>query len=203
MKKKIVMVGGVLLLLIILISSLSKNSEVQKSFEEGKKQAEQNLEKPAVTYTLSADAKAIGISEVEVSGKTNLPDGAVIEISAVRIFTFLGETDTRSGLAGRGFSLTPVSSGKFNVNIKLDDKKFLEDIKISGEKIQLEPNIGVEVVFNPKQNQNANVIKAIGENGEFLESSPNKEVFGSKTDNPYNTLEVELKTPLAFPYQNP
>jgi len=203
MKKKIVMVGGALLLLIIIVSSVSKNSEVKKSFEEGKKQAGENLEKPAVTYILSANAKTIGASEVGVSGETNLPEGSVLEITGVRLFTFEGEKSERYSYPEGGYATLSVKNGKYQGSIKLDDKKFLDFWINSSEPVRLSPDINISVVFTPKENQTDEILKIVGTNGEHFANSPNKEVIGSATDHPYNTLEVEMEIPLSFPYPKP
>jgi hypothetical protein len=71
MKKKLVIGGVALLLLIIIISSVSKNDQVNKAFEAGKKDAAQNLNPTPSVTTINKTAILSGKDE---SGKVDVQD---------------------------------------------------------------------------------------------------------------------------------
>jgi hypothetical protein len=182
--------------------------EVQKTQEMPKAQENQQLEnvqeiveEEEVIYELDAWAN-VENDNIRIVGKTNLPDNSALEVSAHRMFTFFSESDLRNGLVGRGYENVTVFDGRYETVLTLDDRKFLEYIQATGEKISLEPNIKIKVVFNPKQNQSSEVLSIVGKNGEKLESSSNVKILGSLTDSPYNTLEFITETPFEFPFKD-
>lgn len=157
------------------------------------------------TYELKAEATAVSGDTVEVKGISNLPDGSVLEVSVERISIWVGEDEERFYLGGQiGDPFTTVKNGAYSTRIKIDDRKFLEFEKASGEFIkEMRDDVQIQVSFDPSsEKQPKNVVNAVGSKGEKLENSPQKSVFGSLTDNPINHLEVELRTRLVFPYKD-
>lgn len=160
------------------------------------------------TYALSVSAKALGPDSVEVSGQTNLPDGAVIEILSRRILTMVGEDDERFPFPGSGSVTTEVKNGIYVAKITMDDRKLVDFLKVAApESIvkKFDPNIEIEATFHPRRtndsfSQSASVLSIVGANGENLASSPQKKVFGSATATPSNYLEAVIRIPLPFLY---
>lgn len=74
MKKKLVIGGVALLIFIIFISSVSKNSQVKNAFEQGKKDAAQNLNPTPAATTINKTAILSGKDE---SGKVIVQDIAI------------------------------------------------------------------------------------------------------------------------------
>ena len=95
-----------------------------------------------------------------------------------------------------------VDNATYKIELTIDDRDFLEFQEVSGEIIkELNENVEVSVVFRPNKQQK-NVVDIIGSKGQKLDSSPQKEVFGSATSNPINTLNIEFRTRLPFPFMN-
>jgi len=153
-------------------------------------------------YTIDAKAIAITKDVIEVQGTTNLPDYSNLRISANRIAIFFGEDEERFYLVG--VSNTQVKNGKFITKVEIDDKKYLEFLKVSGEIVKkLDPNIEITIIFDPEpryQGEDSNVVAVIGSKGEMLENSPQKKVYGSLTPEPRNILEFKIRTQLKFPF---
>jgi len=108
------MVGGALLLLIIIVSSVSKNSEVKKSFEESKKQAGQNLEKPAEQNLFTKDQALKKVQDyklqIELKSPT-IPKGTTL----FEVYEIRGKIPAIKNL---GWSVTKSDSGKYIVSHK-------------------------------------------------------------------------------------
>jgi hypothetical protein len=158
--------------------------------------------RPDVVYNLVATASGIDENNIKLTGTTNLPDDSLLNVIVERIFVWQGESESRSFRIAT--SSTTVKNGAYDVQIKVDDKKFLDFQKVSSEVISnLDNNVRVTVTFDPTaDNQPASIVKIVGAKGEKLESSPQKDVFGSLTNDPINHLNVELKTALPFPYSD-
>jgi hypothetical protein len=197
-RKKIAGIIGTATLALFIAFGLTTDETSSQPKTETQSEALEIQDKKVV-YVLEAEAKSVN-NAIDIKGTTNLPEGSILEVSANRMFVFSGESDTRHGLQGRGYQNVKATKGEFKTTIKLDDKKFLDFIKASGETITLNPNLNVEVVFNPRQNQTPDTLAIVGENGEQLETSSSKKVIGEATIQPYNTLEFRTEVPLAFPY---
>lgn len=201
-RKKIVLIFGVAAFAFLIVFGLTtpatptKNTDQQKTQESPKEQPKAEV----TIYELKAEANATSKDTVEVKGTSNLPDGSIVSVVINRISIWQGEDEERFFRAG--FANVTVKDKKFSTSITVDDKKFLEFEKVSGEFIK-ELNENVEVVFNfdpSSELQPKSVVEIIGAKGEKLENSPQKDVFGSLTSNPINQLEVEIRTKLPFPY---
>jgi hypothetical protein len=213
-KHKILSVIIVLLLLMFIFAPASNNKPNTKTATNNntnkntvqptkKKAAEPPKQvEPAIVYNLSAGASGISTDTLDVAGTTNLPNGALLSVVVERIFVSRGESEERFYRIAT--TSTSVKDGKFSIQVKVNDKSFLNFEKASGDVISsLDNNVQVTVTFDPKaSNQPSAVVSSVGSNGEKLESSPQKTVFGSLTKNPVNQLSVEIKTPLSFPYSD-
>lgn len=190
----VIIIGLVLLSVIIVATNGNSTQDAQSSTEASS--ASQTV------YTLATEAKALNQDTLEVSGITNLPNDALLSIKVERSFIWEGEEAERFFNVANATAI--VKDGNYSIGVKIDDKKFLNFQLTSGEPIkELKENVRVTVTFSPKaENQSQAVVSAVGANGEKLESSPQKDVFGSATANPVNRLVVEVEVPLAFPYED-
>jgi hypothetical protein len=164
----------------------------------------------SVTYLMSFTATPRG-SSMLVRGRTNLPDGAVVSVSASQAFRFKRESDARaSRVAG--------------ANAKVEDGKFVTMIgplDYGDVTVGLERGVGdadygpVTLVDNAvtvcavlptgedddgvaRQPDEA-VQEALGRFGENLKSSPQATKFGSLTPTPSYQLQVVKRVRGAAP----
>ena len=146
-----------------------------------------------------------------VSGRTNLPDGAVVSVNASQAFRFKRESDTRASRVA-GANVT-VEDGKFVTTLGPLD---YGDITVGLERgvgdseygpIALVDNAvtvcavlptGEDLDGVPHQPDDA-VQEALGPFGENLKSSPQAEEFGSLTPTPSYWLEVLRRVRGAAP----
>jgi hypothetical protein len=137
-----------------------------------------------------------------VHGKTNLPDGAIINLSAGQAFRFRSEHEIRESQVAHPKTVT-VREGTFSANMgPLDYGDITVGLQKGGD-----PDFGPIVVIDnavtvcgqfqtgkdldgkPRQPDSA-VTDAVGANGENLKNSPQKTVFGSLTPHPSNWLQA-------------
>jgi hypothetical protein len=162
---------------------------------------------PAAPYKINLHARASGVRVIRVTGTTNLPDRAVLVLSASRAFRNAYEHDVRAVNAA-GAHVT-VSDGRFSGVLRLNERLLL--LGIAGGKVdptmgpvaKVDSAVTVCVDFETgkdnagKTNQpDPSVRSAVGEFGERLRNSPQRTVFGSLTPNPENWLEVERRVAL-------
>jgi hypothetical protein len=161
-------------------------------------------------FELSIDATATGSNAISVRGSTNLPDGASIRISAQRALRKYGETSTRaSSLQPDGSPLVRVSQGAFSLVLNLDERfilavsqpDFATQIVSSSVTVCATFETGIDNNGRPRQTD-PRVLQIVGRSGEALARSPNVTVFGSRTANPSNWLEVSTNVALASPALN-
>lgn len=159
-----------------------------------------------IVYTLSMAGTPQGSSGLKVTGVTNLPDGAVIEVLGSRAFHNKGEDDIRSTNAGE--QTATVTAGRFEATLALDESNLLLNVGTgAGEDVidQVDRDLTVCAQFqtgldtNDQPRQPPAVIEVVGANGEALATSPNVTVFGSATDHPANWLEVQNDLGLPSP----
>lgn len=155
---------------------------------------------PEIIYNLTANANVINESIVGISGTSNLPNGALLNITAERLFMWRGESEEKYYRVAT--STTSINNGAFDIQLTIDDSKLLTYLIKSNEGVSsVNNNIHLEVIFYPKaDNQPAEIINVVGTNGEKLATSPQKDVFGSLTKTPVNRMHVEINTLLPFPY---
>ena len=163
--------------------------------EINKNDSQDNQKQKEIVYTLDPTAVVDTDGGIKVDGVTNLPDGALLDVAVNRVFTFEGETDLRTSLEGRGVEMVSVLDGKFNAKVTIDDEAFKNSLNWIGERVVVDKNVQVVVIFDPtRQNlaQKDEVLLVIGKRGEKLEGSAQKIVIGEKTESPFNQLEVQL-----------
>ncbi len=213
-KHKVLSVIIVLILLMFIFAPASNNKSNTKSATNNgsnkstvqptkKKETEPPKQvEPEIIYNLTASANAVSKSVIEITGTSNLPDGALLNIIAERRFISRGESEERSFRTAT--SSVSISSGAFSIQITIDDGKFLTYVTKTNEKVStVNNNISLEVIFDPKaENQPSRIVSIVGANGEKLENSSQKYVFGSLTKTPVNRLHVEMETLLPFPYSD-
>ncbi|HEC32789.1 MAG TPA: hypothetical protein ENI63_00835 [Candidatus Kaiserbacteria bacterium] len=194
-------VGIIIIIVIISISSDSKDktTPVQNNIPI---RSEQNQKDTKNTiYQLSGSGKSVSDNKITVEGKTNLPDGSILEISVDRVSVWKGEDMERFFTVAS--SDTVVNNGVYKTEINIDDRKLLEFEKNSGEIIkEMNKDVEVSIIFNPSIKQPQNVINIIGNKGQRLESSSQKKVFGSATPNPVNRLDINFRVEAPFPFMN-
>ena len=203
-KKKTLLITAAILGFIIILGAGANTKEAKNSFNKGMQEAKQvvntvdtsnNLKKEETTFTLEAKAEVDGSGKISVDGVSNLPNGALLDVSVYRLFTFAGETDERISYESRGVEKASVWDGKFNTKITTNDEAFKNGLSLSGEGVVVNKNVRVEVTFDPtRQNpsQKEEILKAVGSSGEKLINSPQRATIGEKTENPFNQLEVKL-----------
>jgi len=163
-------------------------------------------------YVITMKVAPAGSNRIAVTGQTNLPDGAVINISAGQAFRFRREQDIRASLVTPSRTVT-VTDGAFSTSLGPLD---FGDITVGLERGVGDMTYGPVVVVdnavtvcaqfqtgddfdgNNRQPDSA-VRETIGPNGEALENSPQKDVFGSATPNPSNWLELVRRVSVGVP----
>ncbi len=151
---------------------------------------------------LTADV-AIDGRTVTVSGAVPLPDGAKLSIALARIEYF--GFDDEKHYAESGFSTAVVADGRFTSVLSDDQAKargFVDAYNV-GEpperQIRVSDLVAVRVVFDPRDDQPAAVVSAIGgDDAPVLSSSPQGDEFGAFTKDPYWRLELESEHQLPF-----
>lgn len=161
---------------------------------------------PGAIYSLQIEGRVSDRASVSVTGTTNLPDQAVIELSASRAMHNAGEDDIRAVSAAH--EPVTVGGGQFSGTLTLDESALLifvgtgpgedtidtidSDLTVCAQ-FQTGTSLGGEQIQPPS------VIAIVGPYGEALATSPQVYVFGSATDNPSNWLEVMIDVPLKSP----
>lgn len=221
MKKVVFIVLGIVgVLFLIGLVAVILDPEAQESFEKGQDAAKSVVQKTEPTptievqttqtpnptksteivYSLSTELSVDG-KKIMVKGKSSLPDYSLLDVKAMRIIVFQGESKENATLEGAGSSKASVFNGEFNTTVSPIDDTFNSYRQSAGETIQkVVPEIEVVTTFNPKRtqpSQKAEVLSVIGSNGDKLQSSPQLYVVGSKTNNPYNQLQ--LKQRISYP----
>lgn len=156
---------------------------------------------PTDILELAAEADGAGSDSITISGTTNLPDGALLNIHADRVSTWVSESVERFFTVGIGSA--SVESGTFEAEVALDDRSFVDFEKVSGEVIsRLDARVEVTVTFDPSNSMQPDdvVTQVGGARGSFLASSEQLSVFGSETDSPINQLEVVFREEVPFAY---
>lgn len=146
---------------------------------------------------------AVHSRTVTVSGGVPLPDGAKLSIALTRIEYF--GFDDEKHYAESGFSTAVVADGRFDAVLSDDQSKArgFVDAYNAGEpperQIRVSDLVAVRVVFDPRDDQPAAVVSAVGgDDAPVLASSPQGNEFGSLTADPYWRLELESEHQLPF-----
>lgn len=153
-------------------------------------------------YVLHVQASPASAQSIAVRGRTNLPDGTVVSVSASQAFRFMREGDIRASLVGS--SSATVENGKFTTKLgPLDYGDLTVGLDYGTGDLEYGP---VAVIDNavtvcaevqagedfdgvPRQ-PSADVRSAIGPNGEKLKNSPQADIFGELSSTPSYWLEV-------------
>jgi hypothetical protein len=158
--------------------------------------------------TLQATSK--GARAIRAEGRTNLPDGAVLSLSASRAFRNAHEHDVRAVNAAEDSAT--VSGGAFSAVLKLNEGTLLVGLDVDKSDPSMGPiatidsavtvcadfETGKNLDDKPRQ-PDADVRDTVGEFGERLRGSPQVTVFGSATPTPANWLEVKRRVVLQSP----
>ena len=155
----------------------------------------------SVTYTLDFNASATGDTRIDVLGTTNLPDGALIRVSASRANRWQGEDDIRAvSLADNAVTVT---NGQFSTSLQIDESDLLvlvgdiDVLDVLSDSVTVCAEFQTGEDFDGQQRQpDPSVVEAVGPFGERLANSAQVTVFGSATANPSNWLEVETSVGL-------
>lgn len=193
-------IGLAIVLTYIIQSTKSELSASKIDATSQKSEIAQSETKPS--YQFDVEATPVGPSTVSVIGKTNLPDGAVLEVSVNRVFHYRGESSKRSGLDVRGYELVEVANGEFVVVLTMDDNGFADSVSPGLESVVLEPNVAVHIDFDPSTSQPYELSQKFGVRGRELLASPDAQVIGEKSDNPRVVLEKVVEIPMSFPYMD-
>lgn len=158
----------------------------------------------SVTYTLDLNASPAGDARIDVIGTTNLPDGALLRVSASRANRWQGEDDIRA--ASLADNSVTVTNGQFSTSLQLDESDLLvlvgdiDVLDVLSDSVTVCAEFQTGEDFDGQQRQpEPSVVAAVGPFGEGLANSPLVKVFGSATANPSNWLEVETSVGLEPP----
>lgn len=155
-------------------------------------------------YTIEVRGEPNG-NGVSVTGTTNLPEGAVVTLSASRAFRNMGEEDIRAVSADR-YDVT-VAAGTFAGLLALDESDLLVFVGTgpADDTIDtIDRDVTVCAQFQtgtdlldgiPRQPES--IVAVVGPNGEAVATSPQVYVFGSATANPAYWLEARIDVTLA------
>jgi hypothetical protein len=166
---------------------------------------------PLVPYTIRFHATPEGARAIRAEGRTNLPDGALLTLSASRAFRYAHEKDVRAVHAA-GDSVT-VSGGAFSTVLKLDEGTLVVGLDVDKNDPTMGPiatidtavtvcaefRTGKDLLEDKPEQPRASVREVVGESGERLKTSPQAKVFGSATPNPATWLEVERRLVMKSP----
>jgi hypothetical protein len=154
-------------------------------------------------YTITLKTSSAGAARLSVRGRTNLPDGAIISLSAGQALRFSKEHQIRESQVAHAKTVT-VRNGTFSASMGPLD---YGDITVGLQKgvgdsiygpivvvddavtVCAEFQTGTDLNGKPLQPDSA-VADVVGANGENLKNSPQKTVFGSLTPNPSNWLQA-------------
>lgn len=147
----------------------------------------------APPVVLTADVAVEGRA-VAVSGAVPLPDGARLVIALSRVEYFGLSDEKHYGHSATGSAV--VTDGWFTA-VLVDDQGKAREFAAAynvGEpahrQIRVSDLVQVRVVFDPRENQSAAIVSAVGgEDAPMLASSPHGVEFGTLTDDPYWRLE--------------
>lgn len=162
-------------------------------------------EKPRrpIRYQLRLHA-AVTSRRIKVTGSTNLPDGARVEVAAARMFRYAKERDVRASPIGSGrpptASQATVAGRSFTVDVPLDEHTLPVGVPdpYAGPIHEVDPSVTVCAVFRTGRDAvsrkweqpDPRVRAEVGPSGEHLKGSPRVSVFGSLTKNPSLMLEA-------------
>jgi len=166
---------------------------------------------PNVPYTIELHATREAAQLIRAEGRTKLPDGAVLSLSASRAFRYAHEHDVRAVHAA-GDTVT-VSGGAFSAVLKLDEGTLVVGLDVDKDDPAIGPiatidnavtvcaefRTGKDLLEDKPEQPSASVRDAVGESGERLEGSPQVTVFGSATPTPSNALEIERRLAMKSP----
>jgi hypothetical protein len=166
---------------------------------------------PNIRYTITLHATSEGTRAIRAEGRTNLPDGALLTLSASRAFRYAHEKDVRAVHAA-GKTVT-VSGGAFSTVVKPDEGTLLAGLAADKDDPAFGPiatidnavtvcaefRTGKDLLEDKPEQPQASVRDAVGESGEQLKTSPQAKVFGSLTPTPATWLEVERRLVMKSP----
>jgi hypothetical protein len=157
----------------------------------------------SIRYRLAITTSAAGSARLSVHGTTNLPDGAIIKLSAAQAFRSRREPAVREApvVAGQervtvkhgafSASLGPLSYGLLTAGLKRGGEPGFGPIVVLDSAVTVCATFQTGVERNGKPVQpDASVRAAVGTNGENLKGSPQKVVFGARRLHSSNWLEA-------------
>lgn len=154
-----------------------------------------------VIYTMLIEAMSDSRVAVLVSGTTNLPDGALITLSASRAFRLRSDPAVRASNVGP-WQEVPVSGGRFAGTLALDESILAVG---AGDELHvdtLDPDLAACAEFrtgndvHDRPRQPDTVAAIVGPNGEALATSPQLSIFGDFVDPPSSWLYAQVDLPL-------
>ena len=125
----------------------------------------------AKEYTLTASAEKKE-EQIIVSGKTNLPNGCVLEVFIERPHWERGDDTNYAGLMA--FGEATVENGRYEVSLTPDDKGWYDnaitliEIGLWTDFERVSDDVKISVIFTPKRNQPDSVYAIVGNNAENL-----------------------------------
>lgn len=150
-------------------------------------------------FTIEASVQ--GASTIDVVGSANLPDGAIISVSASRSMLEDGESEVRVVSIAR--EEVTLENGEFATSLSIDESDVLVGVgtfkleKISSEvTVCAEFQTGRDAFDDTPRQSDPDVVDAVGEYGEALEGDPAAEEFGGSTDTPAYWLSAETTVSL-------
>ena len=155
---------------------------------------------PDPVYTMRyTKLSATAGGALTVAGRTNLPDGTRIELTATRPFVNKGETEPRAARVST--VQLEVNDGAFTAATAIDETEVatFADRQFPVATVSANVHVCATVYtgqdFDGNDRQDSDVADVIGEAGEELATSPLAQEFGGATDTPSTMLELAKSIP--------
>ena len=185
MKKILIIVAVVIAILFIIgVVTALFTGDGQKSFDQGKQDAKERIEgqtqeQRQTPYTIDAKAE-VDSNRIKVSGTSNLPNGAILDVTAQRMVVLKNETEEVASLKGMGVEKASVFDGTFTTSVTPLDSDFRAWLGAVGDEVtSIGPNVLITVRFDPARSQ----------------PSQKEEVLSTVGDN-----QLQIETTVRFPF---
>lgn len=150
-------------------------------------------------YVIDLSTSIVSAREIKINIKTDFPDGTNFLVSVGRTHFLKGKDEEYSGeIYNKDFS---VNQGKIETTVKINDSKWYNEhqrlVKALPDDIQpiskISDNITISVLFSPKREQSASVLKILGVNAEYIS--------GEGAENKYRFTTFRVSEDIKVPFK--
>jgi len=170
----------------------SLEEDIQVAEEQWEEQWEESKKSPKVKeYSIRIDVKKLENRTLDITATTDFPDNTNLLIGVRRSYFEKGTSDEYSGdIFDRDM---PVTGGKIQINVPVDDKTWLRDYKSKQQKLpdmfpgisKISDDVTIRVLYSPKRDQPEHIANVLGKNAEFVAGE-----LATRTGN-FTTMSVE------------